>query len=45
MEKQAINNLLEEKHQELFNWLNKQENNYWEKGPEGKCSTGQHIQH
>lgn len=45
MEKQAINNLLEEKHQELFNWLNKQENNYWEKGPDGKWSAGQHIQH
>ena len=45
MEKKAINNLLEEKHQELFNWLNKQEQNYWENGPEGKWTTGQHIQH
>lgn len=45
MEKEAINKLLEEKHQELFNWLNQQEGNFWEKGPEGKWTTGQHIQH
>ncbi len=45
MEKNAINHLLEEKHQELFNWLDKQEQNYWENGPEGKWTTGQHIQH
>ncbi|MFY7670957.1 DinB family protein [Tenacibaculum sp. MEBiC06402] len=45
MEKQEINNLLEAKHQELFNWLGKQEQNYWEKGPEDKWTAGQHVQH
>jgi len=45
MDKKQIISLLEEKHQELFNWLIQQEGNYWEKGPEEKWTTGQHIQH
>lgn len=45
MDKQEIADLLESKHKMLFDWLNQQENNYWENGPEGKWTAGQHIQH
>lgn len=46
MKKQEINELLEQKHQELFNWLQQQkEDKFWEKGPDGKWTVGQHIQH
>lgn len=45
MEKEAIVNLLEEKHQKLFDWLENQPKEIWEKGPEGKWTTGQQIQH
>ena len=45
MEKQAITSLLEEKHQKLFNWLESQPKEIWEKGPEKKWTTGQQIQH
>lgn len=45
MKKEVIVELLEEKHLELFSWLAKQSNDIWEKGPEGKWTTGQQIQH
>ncbi|MCT4698598.1 DinB family protein [Tenacibaculum haliotis] len=45
MEKKEIVTLLEEKHQELFNWIHQQSEDSFEKGPEGKWTTGQHIVH
>jgi len=45
MNKEAIVNLLEEKHQKLFDWLSNQPEDIFEKGPEGKWTTGQHIEH
>lgn len=46
MDKQVIANLLDEKHQQLFDWIAIQdEENYWEKGPKDKWTTGQQIQH
>lgn len=45
MKKEDIVHLLEEKHQQLFNWLNDQPKNTFENGPEGKWTTGQHIEH
>ena len=45
MKKEDIINVLEEKHQQLFNWLEKQPDENWNKGPEGKWTTGQHIEH
>ena len=45
MDKKAITNLLEEKHQNLFNWLEKHDDEKWQKGPEGKWTTGQHTLH
>ncbi|MCH3882899.1 MULTISPECIES: DinB family protein [Tenacibaculum] len=45
MKKESIINLLENKHQQLFNWLNEQPEDTFKKGPEGKWTTGQHIEH
>jgi hypothetical protein len=45
MDKVEIADLLEEKHKELFSWLENQPEENWEKGPETKWSTSQHIQH
>ena len=45
MEKENIVSLLEEKHQQLFNWIKKQPENSFENGSEGKWTTGQHIVH
>lgn len=45
MEKDAIAELLEKKHQILFNWLENQPTDIWDKGPDGKWTTGQQIQH
>ena len=45
MEKEAVVNLLEEKHQQLFSWLKNQPEDIFEKGPEQKWTTGQHIDH
>ncbi|CAM1354773.1 DinB family protein [Tenacibaculum insulae] len=45
MEKEAIINLLESKHQQLFNWIKEQPEDIFEKGPDGKWTTGQHIVH
>ena len=45
MDKKTISNLLEEKHQKLFEWIAQQDGNYWEKGPENRWTAGQQIQH
>lgn len=45
MHKDDIINLIEEKHQDLFTWLEKQPNEKWMQGPNGKWTTGQHILH
>lgn len=45
MNKVAIADLLEEKHQKLFDWLEKEPSENWEKGPEGKWTCGQQILH
>ena len=45
MNKKEIIALLEEKHIILFDWLEKQPKDIWEKGPEGKWTTSQQIQH
>jgi DinB superfamily len=45
MHKEDIAILLEEKHQNLFNWLEHHNIERWETGPEGKWSTGQQTLH
>ena len=45
MDKKSIIDLLEKKHQKLFDWINNQPNENWEKGPKNKWTTGQQIQH
>lgn len=45
MDKESIANLLEEKHQKLIHWLENQEDEKWEQGPEGKWTTGQVTLH
>lgn len=45
MDKVEIAELLELKHQEIFDWLKNQPEENWEKGPNGKWTTGQHILH
>ncbi len=45
MDKYKIADLLESKHQTLFNWLEQHDSERWETGPEGKWTTGQHILH
>ena len=45
MKKDAIAELLEEKHVELFEWLDSQTEEKWEKGPDEKWTTGQHFLH
>ena len=45
MDKLDISDLLEANHKELFDWLNKQPEENWEKGPKDKWTTSQHIQH
>jgi len=45
MHKEAITELLEEKHQTLFNWLESQDTEKWQSGPEGKWTTGQQALH
>ena len=45
MNKKEIIDLLEKKHQELFDWLKNQSEDAFKKGPEGKWTTGQHIVH
>lgn len=45
MDKQLIADVLEEKHQALFDWLEKQPEDKWVAGPENKWTTGQHALH
>jgi len=45
MDKNAIADLLEEKRQALFDWLDNQDDETWESGPQGKWTTGQQILH
>ena len=45
MNKEGIVNLLEEKHQEFFKWIENQPEDSFEKGPEGKWTLGQHTVH
>ncbi len=45
MKKEEVIDALENEHQKLFDWLEKQPDEAWEKGPEGKWTTGQHILH
>lgn len=45
MTKEAIADLLEEKHQVLFDWLENQPDDNWEKGPDEKWTVGQQILH
>jgi hypothetical protein len=45
MDKIAIGDLLETKHKILFDWIAKQPEDIWEKGPDEKWTTGQQIQH
>ncbi len=45
MKKEQIAEILEEKHQNLFDWLENQPKNLWEKGSEKKWTTGQHTLH
>ena len=45
MQKDAIADLLEEKHQILFDWLNSQPDDNWEKRPDNKWTVGQQILH
>lgn len=37
--------ILEQKHQDIFTWLENQPDSFWMKGPEGKWTAGQHILH
>ncbi len=45
MDKEAIVNLLEEKHQILLLWLKNHDDKLWQSGPTGKWTTGQHALH
>jgi hypothetical protein len=45
MHKEAIVELLEEKHITLFNWLESHDLEKWQTGPEGKWTTGQQTLH
>ena len=45
MNKEAIANLLEIKHNNLFTFLQSQDLEQWETGPSGKWTTGQHALH
>lgn len=45
MDKKEISDILESKHQELFNWLENEPIEKWGEGPEGKWTSGQHFLH
>lgn len=45
MQKEDIVNLLEDKHKDLFNWINNNPKEKWLEGPEEKWTTGQHVAH
>jgi len=45
MQKEALADLLEKKHQTLFNWLESHDIEKWQTGPKGKWTTGQQALH
>jgi hypothetical protein len=45
MDKESIADLLEEKHHALISWLENQDNDKWELGPENKWTSGQQALH
>lgn len=45
MDKEAIVSVLEEKHQQLFNWIKDQPEGFFTNGPDDKWTAGQHIVH
>ena len=45
MDKESIAKLLDEKYQTLIKWLENQDDEKWEKGPEGKWTTSQVTLH
>lgn len=45
MDKQSIADLLEDKNQKLLTWLEQQDPEKWQEGPEGKWTTGQQALH
>jgi hypothetical protein len=45
VQKEEIIQLLEKEHLTLVTWLEKQPDKNWEKGPDNKWTTGQHVLH
>jgi len=45
MTKKEIADIINDKHQVLFDWLKSHPEQNWVKGPEGKWNTGEHIVH
>ena len=45
MNKKDIIALLDQKHKELLHWIEDNGEKYWNYGPEGKWTTGQHVIH
>ncbi len=45
MDKKVIIKLLEQKHQDLFYWLENEPEEKWMNAPEGKWTVGQHAKH
>lgn len=45
MNKKELENHVEKTHASLCDWLIAHDDNKWEKGPNGKWTTGQHIKH
>lgn len=45
MIKSAVIDVLNEKHQALFDWLESHPEEQWVHGPEGKWTTGEHVVH
>ena len=45
MDKEEIADLIDAKHSELIHWLEKQPNDAWTQGPEGKWTQGQQALH
>lgn len=45
MNSEEIINILEDKHKELFTWFENQSEEKWMEGPEGRWTSGQHVQH
>ena len=45
MEREAIADILDQKHKELFDWLDTKPEENWEIGPDGRWTIGQHFLH